>query len=62
VEHLQSTNGAFDFELPMTYFPKYIITKGERTEKDKISFNFRTTLKSTTGKFSEISHPNNFEI
>ena len=62
VQHLESTNGAFDFEFPLTYFPKYTIPKKDRTEDDKILFNFRTTLKSTNGGFTEISHPDNFEI
>jgi len=62
VQHLESTNGAFDFEFPLTYFPKYLIPKKDRTDEDKILFNFRTTLKSTNGGFSEIAHPENFEI
>lgn len=62
VQHLESTNGAFDFEFPITYFPKFIIPKKDRTDDDKILFNFRTTLKSTNGGFSEISNPDNFEI
>ena len=62
VQHLESTNGAFNFEFPLTYFPKYNISKKDRTEEDKILFNFSTTLKSTDGGFSEIAHPDNFEI
>jgi len=62
VQHLASNNGAFDFEFPLTYFPKYVVPKKDRTEEDKILFNFRTTLKSTNGGFSEIAHPENFEI
>ena len=62
VQHLQSTNGSFDFELPCTYFPKYKIPKKDRTEEDRILFNFKAILKSTSGGFSEISHPDNFEI
>jgi len=62
VQHLESTNGAFNFEFPLTYFPKYNISKKDKAEEDKILFNFSTTLISTDGGFSEIAHPDNFEI
>ena len=44
VQHLESTNGAFNFEFPLTYFPKYTIPKKDRTEEDKILFNFKATF------------------
>lgn len=62
VQHLESLNGAFDFVLPCTYFPRYNVPKKARTDDDKILFNFKASLKSTTGGYSEIAHPDNYEI
>ena len=62
VEHLESENGAYDFEIPLSYFPRFSIAKKDRKPEDKIVFNFKATLKSTSGGFSEIAHPNNFTI
>ena len=48
--------------MPLTYFPKFTIPLENRKGEDKILFNFVATLKSTTGGFHEIAHPDNFEI
>jgi hypothetical protein len=44
VEHLTSENGAYDFEVPLSYFPRYGIAKNGRTAEDKIVFNFKASL------------------
>jgi hypothetical protein len=62
VQPLESTNGAFNFELPLTYFPSYPVLSKDLTEHDKILFNFVATLKSMSGTIREISHPENFKI
>ena len=60
VQPLESSNGSFDFELPLSYFPKYPILKKDLTEQDKILFNFRAIIKSTNGSIQEIGHPENY--
>ena len=57
VQPLESTYGAFNFELPLSYFPKYPILKKDLSEQDKILFNFRDTIKSANGCIQEIGHP-----
>ena len=40
VQNLESSNGAYDFELPLTYFPKFSKSELKKDGDDRILFNF----------------------
>ena len=59
IQPLSSEDGAFNFNLPLSYFPKLINTEDR---KDKIVFNFSANIKSPCKQITQISHPENFEV
>ena len=59
IQPLSSEDGAFNFNLPLSYFPKLINTEDR---KDKIVFNFSANIKSPGKQITQISHPENFEV
>ena len=59
IRPLTSEDGAYNFRLPLPYFPKLI---DEADKFNKILFNFEARIKSTDHKVTEVSHPKNFEI
>ena len=50
IKPLNSEDGAFNFKLPVTYFP----------ESENALFNFSANIKSPEKGITEISHPENF--
>lgn len=54
--------GVFEFNLPMTYFPKMknVVKKDEGVDQPEIEFNFEAEV---TGQqnFDKVCHPKNFE-
>jgi len=62
IQPLKVDSGAFDFNLPLSYFPKYKNSAEQVPGDDPlILFNFSAQIKSDS-PFKQICHPENFEI